>query len=147
MKSFFRPLAVLGLVTAFTVTAQAGAVGEKTAVPMGKKRAAIAAAIAPAIPNASSVELLREAYGLLHRADHDYKGHRARAMHQIEEAAKFFGVNLRGQGKGDEKQGTSDSQVREAQSALERSIGGLAGKPLHHVREAISQLTIALNVR
>lgn len=44
--------------------------------------------------------MLREAYDILARADHDYKGHRAKAMHEIEAAGKLIGMNVKGEGKG-----------------------------------------------
>jgi hypothetical protein len=55
--------------------------------------------------------LLVQAYTTLGQADHDYKGHRVAAMKQIEAAAKLLGVNVRGDGKGHEKQGVSDAQL------------------------------------
>jgi hypothetical protein len=120
-----------------------------TTEPGGKKKKAVAvAAAATAVPaNGNEAGLLDQAYGLLARADHDYKGHRARAMHKIEEAAKALGSKLGGHGKGDEQQGTSDTQMKSAQSLLEQAVGGLTGKPHHHIEEAIKQLNIALSVK
>jgi hypothetical protein len=90
---------------------------------------------------------LAEAYGLMKRADHDYKGHRARAMHQVEAAARLLGEGLGGDGRGHEAQGTSDDQLREAQSVLKGACGKIAGLALKHVEEAIGQLSTALSVR
>jgi hypothetical protein len=147
IKNLRWQLAVIGLVAAF-VSANAAPTIQKSTAPVGKKRALAAGVFYPAVPNgAGSLNLLRDAYDSLYVADHDYKGHRARAMHQIEDAMRLYGVNIRGEGRGHEKQGTSDSQLHEAQTKLEQSLGGLAGKPAHHVREAIKQLTVALNVK
>ena len=55
--------------------------------------------------------LLTEAYADLDRADHDYKGHRIKAMEQIDRAGKVLKLNLRGDGHGHEKQGVSDEQL------------------------------------
>jgi hypothetical protein len=82
-------------------------------------------------------ELLREAYISLEKADHDYKGNRKAAMEQIEKAAKLLNVNVRGDGRGHEKQGVSDEQVRTAQNLLRDARGGLSGKPLRHVNKAL----------
>jgi len=91
--------------------------------------------------------LLVQAYTTLERADHDYKGHRHAAMKQIEAAAKLLGVNVRGDGRGHEKQGVSDAQLRAAQALLEQARPGLSGKPLVHVNKALRQLSIALSIK
>ncbi len=103
-------------------------------------------------PNAKSeAELLKDAYSILERADHDYKGHRHAAMHQIEEAATHLGVKLHGDGKGKEAQATSDEQVREARSMLEKAHGLVAGhknaKVPEHINNAIKELGIALSIK
>ena len=111
--------------------------------------AAAAKAQPETIPNdGTEAGLLRQAYGLLSQADHDYQGHRIRAMKQIEVAAQHLGVNLRGDGKGHEAQATSDGQLRSAQALLVQASGGLkAGNGLAHVKLAIAQLNIALGIR
>jgi hypothetical protein len=91
--------------------------------------------------------LLVQAYATLGQADHDYKGHRVAAMKQIEAAAKLLGVNVRGDGKGHEKQGVSDAQLRTAQGLLQQARSGLSGKPLRHVNKALEQLSIALAIK
>ena len=95
----------------------------------------------------ASADLLRQAYTTLEMADHDYKGHRVDAMKQIEAAGKELGVKIRGHGKGHEKQGVSDEQLRAAHSLLEQARPGLTGKPLKHVNKAIKQLDIALSIK
>jgi len=97
----------------------------------------------PAAPG----DLLRQAYTALEQADHDYKGYRIAAMKQIEAAGKLLGINLRGDGKGHEKQGVSDQQLRAAQALLEQAVPGLTGKPLKHVHRAIAQLNTALSIK
>jgi hypothetical protein len=92
-------------------------------------------------------ELLIQAYTSLERADHDYKGHRADAMKQIEEAGKLLGVRIRGGGPGHERQWVSDEQLRTAQNLLEQARGSLKGKPLRHVNKAIKEISIALRIK
>jgi hypothetical protein len=92
-------------------------------------------------------DLLQQAYTTLEQADHDYKGHRVAAMKQIEAAGKLLGLNLRGDGKGHEKQGISDDQLRTARALLEQARAGMTGKPLRHVNRAIKQLDIALSIK
>ena len=91
--------------------------------------------------------LLVQAYTTLGQADHDYKGHRVAAMKQIEAAAKLLGVSVRGDGRGHEKQGVSDAQLRTAQGLLQQALPGLSGKPLKHVNRALQQLAIALSIK
>jgi hypothetical protein len=92
--------------------------------------------------------MLRQAYELLSAADHDYQGHRVRAMKQIEVAAQHLGVMLRGDGKGHIAQATSDAQLRGAQALLVQASSGLkAGQGLAHVKLAIAQLNVALSIR
>jgi hypothetical protein len=96
---------------------------------------------------APAAGLLVRAYTTLEQADHDYKGHRKAAMKQIEAAAKLLGVKVRGDGKGHEKQGVSDVQLRTAQGLLQQAQSGLRGKPLGHVNKALQQLSIALSIK
>ena len=92
-------------------------------------------------------DLLRQAYGTLEQADHDYKGHRLAAMKQIEAAAALLNVNLKGDGKGHEKQVVSDEQLRSAQGLLQQAAGGLTGQAQKHVHNAIHQISLALEVK
>jgi hypothetical protein len=96
---------------------------------------------------AAPIDLLRQAYVNLSEADHDYKGHRADAMKQIEEAAKLLGVKLKGDGKDREKQGVSDDHLRVADNLLNEAKGGLSGKPLAHVLKAEKQISVALKIK
>jgi hypothetical protein len=96
---------------------------------------------------AASGDLLRRAYITLSLADHDYKGHRVAAMKHIEAAAKMVGVDVRGGGKGREKQGVSDAQLRAAQGLLEQARPGLPEKAQKHVDRALDQLSIALKIK
>lgn len=92
-------------------------------------------------------DLLIKAYGNLEMADHDYDGHRADAMKEVEAAGKELGIKVRGDGKGHEKQGVSDEQLRAARGLLEQAKGELHGKPLNHVDKAIRQINIALKIK
>ena len=96
---------------------------------------------------AGSITLLNDAYATLAQANHDYKGHRVRAMKQIEAALSELGEKISGQGRGHEPQGTSDAQLRAAQVLLQQAGAGLTGKALKHVNEAASQISTALSIR
>lgn len=137
---------VLGLAVAAGISAQGAtnATPQTTTAPAGKKQATAAAGV---VPNASPIGLLDQAYALLSVANHDYKGHRIHAMHAIRAAAQELGAPLKGEGKGRENQGTSDSQLRSALPLLQQAAAGLTGKPLLHVQEAIKELNIALTIK
>jgi hypothetical protein len=96
---------------------------------------------------ASPIAALDDAFATLAQANHDYKGHRAKAMKQIELAVRELGGKISGKGKGHEPQGTSDAQLRAAQSLLQQAAAGLSKKPLKHVNAAIEQLNIALSIK
>jgi hypothetical protein len=68
-------------------------------------------------------------------------------MKQIEVAGTLLGVNVHGDGKGHEKQGTSDEQMRIALGLLQQASPGLSGKPLNHVNRAIKQITTGLTIK
>lgn len=94
-----------------------------------------------------SGDLLVQAYTALEQADHDYKGRRVDAMHEIEKAGKELGVAIGGKGKGHEKQGVSDEQLRTAKGLLEQARVGLGGKALKHVNKAIEHVSTALAIK
>src|SRR5581483_5813463 len=75
---------------------------------------------APAAP-ASALGLLRSAYATLAVADHDYKGHRVKAMKAIENACKLLGTDISGEGKGKEPQAISDTQLRAALAQVQQA--------------------------
>ena len=96
---------------------------------------------------ASPAALLNDAYATLAQAKHDYKGHRVKAMKQIELALGVMGAKVSGKGKNHESQGTSDAQLRAAQSLLQQAAPQLSAKPLKHVNLAIAQISTALKIR
>jgi len=97
--------------------------------------------------SSASAGLLTQAYNALSIADHDYQGHRVRAMKQIEAAAKDVGVTLGGQGKGHEQQVVSDQQLRTAQGLLQQALPGLPKNAQNHVQKALAQLSTALSIK
>ena len=103
-------------------------------------------------PAASPVSLLRSAYITLATADHDYKGHRVKAMKAIEAACTLLGTDITGEGKGREPQPISDTQLREALNQVQQAIGlvptGKSQKKIvTHLDKAISELTTALTIK
>lgn len=123
------------------------------------------------------VNVLKNAYVLLAMGDHDYDGHRVKAMHAVEEAIKKLdhsimkdGTNgqkvvatedeiktaraayhARQQGKVHEGQAMSDLQMREAGQLLAKVHESLPAKKhakaKEHVGHAIKEVEIALSKR
>jgi hypothetical protein len=99
----------------------------------------------------SEAKGLTRAYRILATGDHDYKGHRVKAMHQIEAAAKLLGVDLRGDDKARQKQVLSDDKLRDARGLLEIVLNSAEVKAQprisKHISEAISEIDAALSIR
>jgi hypothetical protein len=95
----------------------------------------------------ASITLLDDAYATLAQGNHDYKGHRVRAMKQIDAALGEIGAKVSGKGRNHEPQGTSDAQMRAAESLLQEARPGLSGKALKHVENAIAQINDGLAIK
>ena len=95
--------------------------------------------------------MLRRAYIILATGDHDYKGHRVRAMRQIEAAADLLGMNVKGDLKDRQPQPLSDAKLREARNLLQNVLGSSEVKDqkrvTKHISAAVSQIDVALSVR
>jgi hypothetical protein len=102
---------------------------------------------APAAPSPAAITQLTQAYAALSVADHDYQGHRAKAMKQIEVAMKEMGITLGGNGKGHEVQVTSDQQLQTATALLQQARPGLPPKAQKHVDKALEDLAAALAIK
>ena len=104
-----------------------------------------------AMSNFSEAKALTRAYRILATGDHDYKGHRVKAMHQIEAAAKLLGVNLGGDAKDRQKQVLSDDKLRDTRGLLEIVLNSAEVKAQprisKHISEAINQINVALGIR
>src|ERR1035441_903304 len=85
---------------------------------------------------AGPVTLLDDAYATLAQAKHDYKGHRVRAMKQIELALGEKGAKVSGKGRVRETQGASDAQLRAAQALVQPAAPELSGKALKQIGRA-----------
>jgi hypothetical protein len=92
--------------------------------------------------------LLTQAYAALAVADHDYQGHRVKAMKHIEVAGKVLGITLGGQGTGHELQATSDQQLHTAQALLQQAlVPGLKPRVQNQINKALAELTTALSIK
>jgi hypothetical protein len=92
--------------------------------------------------------LLTQAYAALSIADHDYQGHRVKAMKHIEVAGKVLGLTLGGNGTGHEVQTTSDQQLHTAQALLQQAlVPGLKPRVQKQINLALTELTTALSIK
>jgi hypothetical protein len=122
-------------------------------------------------------EALLKVYVMLAEADHDYDGHRAKAMGQVKDALKILDASIMKKGSPAEKaitaaevtmakvavaardkgpaiiegQRASDKQIRAAHELLHKVKNSLTltkqGRPLEHVEFALKELDIALKVK
>jgi hypothetical protein len=96
-------------------------------------------------------DMLRRAYQILATGDHDYKGHRAKAMQEVEEAGRMLDMDLHGDLKDHKPQFLSDDKMREAKGLLEHVLDASEVKGQEriskHVRGALDEIHIALDVR
>jgi len=104
-----------------------------------------------AFSDSTEAGMLRRAYSILATGDHDYKGHRVRAMHQVEAAAGLLGMNIKGDLKDKQSQPLSDAKLREASGLLQSVLGASEVKNqkrvTKHLNAAIEQINIALSIR
>ena len=100
---------------------------------------------------ASAREDLVHAYVLLKMANNNYGGHRATALHHIEEAAHDIGLDLKGGGTERERQWKSDAQVAEAGRILKDVRYRLdrrdRDRAVAHLDRAIREVDDALGVK
>lgn len=98
----------------------------------------------------AEADKLHRAYRILAHGDHDYHGHRVRAMEQVHKAADLLGLDLTGDDKDHEKQVLSDDKLREARGYLQDVLGAAEVKSQKriaaHIHDAIKQIDVALSV-
>jgi|GEM_PF-1840405 len=129
-------------------------------VEHGPKAAKVGAGPAPAAAvvaedpiGGNSVEIasLEEVYKTLALADHDYKGHRVKAMEAIKRATVTLGGAITGDGKAGETQGASDEQMHQAHALLRQVRDSFAAqdpkKVLKDIEVALAEVKTALQIK
>jgi hypothetical protein len=106
---------------------------------------------AVAFSDGAEARRLRDAYRILATGDHDYRGHRVKAMHQIEAAGKLLGMDIAGDLKDRTPQPLSDDILRNAQDLI-RTVRNSAEvkdqeRVTRHLDNAIAELDAALATR
>lgn len=101
--------------------------------------------------DSAEADQLRRAYRILATGDHDYKGHRVRAMHAVEAAGKLLGLNLSGDLRDRTPQRLSDERLREAQGLIAQVLNSAEVKGqarvVKHLNVANQQINVALSIR
>jgi len=91
---------------------------------------------------------LVHAYGLLKNANHNYEGHRARAMEHIQAAGKAINLKLEGDASEREHQWKSDQMLAEARHLLYHARGAFEAHDRDlataHVDKAIEEIDHAI---
>jgi hypothetical protein len=150
-KYVSTPLKAAALIAALTCGMNLRAATSPTAQALGVSPARQNEFQPMAFRDSAEAGMLHRAYHILATGDHDYKGHRVRAMHQIEAAAKLLGLDLSGDLKDRQPQPLSDDKLREAQGLLQNVLGAaeVKGQPriAKHISEAINQINIALSIK
>src|SRR5947209_8407182 len=99
---------------------------------------------------ANEIAHLRQAYAYLESGDHDYKGHRAKALHAVGAACKALGLPTKGDGKNKEAQRYSDNLLVAARNQLaliEPQAKSLQqDKVLEHIHTAMHEIDLAIEV-
>jgi hypothetical protein len=102
-----------------------------------------------AFSDSAEAGMLRSVYHILATGDHDYKGHRVKAMKSVEAAGTLLGMDLRGDDKDHQPQVLSDDKLREAGGLLSNVLGSSEVKDqkriAKHITEAINQINVALS--
>jgi hypothetical protein len=104
-----------------------------------------------AFSDSAEARKLHRAYHILATGDHDYKGHRVKAMHAVEATAKLLGLDLSGDLKDKEPQPLSDEKLREASGLISEVIASAEVKDqkriTKHLDEAVKQINVALSIK
>lgn len=144
-------LKIAALAIALTWAAGARATTVPAALGFNPTGSSDYALMPAAFRDSAEANLLRNAYQILATGDHDYKGHRVKAMHAVEAAAKRLGMDLAGDLKDRTPQPLSDAKLREAQGLITQVLGSAEVKGQKRVvkrlNEAVTEIDTALSVR
>jgi hypothetical protein len=144
---------LLSLTTITSIMGTAGLLAITTSTPQTASAPSAPAGLFQTVGFSDSQEAgeLHQAYHILATGDHDYKGHRAKAMNQVKKAADMLGLDLSGDDKDREKQVLSDDRLREARGYLVNVLGASEVKDqkkiADHINAAIKQIDVALSIR
>jgi hypothetical protein len=151
IQPIFNSLRVVALVAVLTAAVGARATTAQATVTGSVSSGAAGAFQFVAFGDSAEAKMLRDAYAILATGDHDYKGHRVRAMHAVERGAKLLGMDVAGDLKDRTPQALSDEKLRQAQGLLTQVLGSAEVKNqkrvVKNLNEALNQISTALSVR
>jgi hypothetical protein len=143
---------ILSLTTIFTVMSGASLLAMTQ--PQTQTANAPAAPVAQfetvAFSDSAEAGMMHRAYRILAFGDHDYHGHRAKAMDQVKKAAALLGLDLRGDDRDHTPQVLSDDKLREARGLLQNIRDSAEVKDqkriTKHLQTAIDEINTGLSV-
>lgn len=151
MPSFSASLKVAAIAAALTCGVAARATTIPTPPVVNPSGASQDGFQAVAFRDSAEADMLRQAYRTLATGDHDYNGHRVKAMHAVEAAAKLLGMDLSGDLKDRTPQPLSDAKLREAQGLINQVLGSAEVKGqkrvVKHLNLAVNHINTALSIR
>jgi hypothetical protein len=149
-KYLSTPLQIAVLSVAVSCATSLRAATPSTPQPLGGPVAGQYQFQTVAFSDSDEAKMMHRAYIILATGDHDYDGHRVKAMRQVEAAAKLLDLDLSGDLKDHQKQVLSDDKMREAAGLLQNVLGAaeVKGQPkiTKHINAAINQINTALSV-
>jgi hypothetical protein len=140
LVSLAAGLAICPLMLAATPAPPAQATADLTLAPLA------APSPQPVVWLEANRRKLRHAYWILEQADHNYQGHRGKAMEEIRKAGKVLRMDLKGDGYGGKKPVWSDALLREAKHNLEEIYEDYGGEEQRHIHAAIREINYALEL-
>lgn len=150
-QSIGNAFRIAALVAALAAAADARATTARTTIPGSVPSDPAGAFQSVAFRDSAEAKMLHDAYAILATGDHDYKGHRVRAMRAVERGAKLLGMDLAGDLKDKTPQPLSDEKLRQAQGLITQVLGAAEVKNqkrvVKNLTEALNQISTALTIR
>jgi len=150
-QRLFTTLKIAGVAAALAYSTGAQATTNPSVPGLNTAAASQVGVQAVAFRDSAEADMLRRAYRTLATGDHDYNGHRIKAMHAVEAAAKLLGMDLSGDLKDRTPQALSDDKLREAQGLITQVLNSAAVKDqkrvVKHLNVAIAHINTALKIR
>lgn len=141
---------LLTIIAAASFVGAAGLRANTSSLPMANPASSVNQLETVQFSNSAEAAKLHRAYRILAYGDHDYKGHRAKAMDQVKKAAGLLGLDLRGDDKDRQPQVLSDDELRDARGLLLEVRNSAEVKDqvkiTDHLDAAIKQIDVALAI-
>lgn len=141
---------ILSLTTVFTIMSSASLLAMTQPQTANAPAAPVAQVETIAFSDSAEAGMMHRAYRILAFGDHDYHGHRAKAMEEVKKAAALLGLDLRGDDRDHTRQALSDDVLRNARGLLQNVRDSAEVKDqkriTRHLQLAIDEINTALSV-